>query len=71
MTLLSLSEWLASILTLLSVYKYGDGGKWGPYWGLASQVFWWYLCLGQGLYGLVPLNLAMLCVHVRNLWRLR
>lgn len=58
---------MASVLTIASVWQYGNKAIYGPYFGLVSQIFWWSMMFVDDLYGLLPLNVLMLLTHVRNL----
>ena len=64
-------ELLASLLTLVSMWAYGNKRPLGPFLGLAAQVPWWALMYLQDLWGLLPLNALMLLMHARNLWKWR
>jgi hypothetical protein len=61
----------ASMLTLVGVWCYGNKSKLGPILGLASQVPWNIIMIHGGLWGLIPVNTAMLVIHIRNLWKWR
>ena len=56
----------ASLITAASIYKMGDKTTLGPLLGSISQVPWWWFMVLEGLWGLLPLNILMLCIHVRN-----
>ena len=64
-------ELVASITTIAQMWLYGNKSVSGPVWGLVANVAWWALTFWSGLWGLVPINLAMLFISVRNLrkWR--
>lgn len=64
-------QFMASILTIASVWQYGNKTIYGPYLGLSSQIFWWSMMFVDGLYGLLPLNLLMLVTHIRNLKKMK
>lgn len=57
----------ASALTLSGSWFYGNKSLWGPGLGIAAQVPWWIIMVQGSLWGLLPVNLAMLVMHVRNL----
>ena len=72
MTALS-ARWLmcelaASALTLAGIYA-GSTTAAGASLYLASLVFWYALCFGKGLWGLLPLNVATTVLVGLNLWR--
>lgn len=62
---------MASLLTLSGQWLYGNKSPWGPWIGIASQVPWNIIMIQGGLWGLLPVNIAMLVIHTRNLikWR--
>ena len=62
---------LASLTTLASMWFYGSKHTLGPGLAVAGQVFWWIIMFQGALWGLLPLNIAMAIIHVRNLikWR--
>jgi hypothetical protein len=62
---------LASALTLTATYCYGNKSALGPWLGITSQVPWNIIMIHGGLWGLIPVNTAMLVIHIRNLikWR--
>lgn len=62
---------LASITTLISMWFYGSKSLYGPSLAIMGQVFWWIIMFQGKLWGLLPLNIAMAIMHVRNLikWR--
>lgn len=51
------------------MWVYGNKSKWGPVIGIAAQVPWWVIMVKGGLWGLLPVNGAMLVIHTRNLWK--
>lgn len=57
----------ASALTIAGTFYYGNKSKLGPWLGIAAQVPWWLIMTEGGLWGLLPVNLMMLVLHVRNL----
>lgn len=67
----TLIQLTASALTLFGMWQYGNKSKWGPAAGILAQVPWWIIMIDGSLWGLLPVNCAMLVVHVRNLlkWR--
>jgi hypothetical protein len=70
---LDLALWLqlgASLTTIAATWFTGNKSLRGPQLALVSQIFWWSLMITSGLWGLLPLNIVMLCMHVRtyNKW---
>lgn len=59
-------ETCASVLTLTGMYI-GSTTVHGASWYLASMVFWFWICLGKKMYGLLPLNLATVAITTMNL----
>jgi hypothetical protein len=61
----------ASALTIAGSWFYGNKSPLGPWLGLASQVPWNIIMISGGLWGLAPVNITLLVIHVRNLikWR--
>ena len=57
----------ASVTTLLQMWLYGNKSVSGPIWGLISNAFWWGVMIEAGLWGLLPFNVIMLGVNLRNL----
>jgi hypothetical protein len=56
----------ATVTTFLAMWRMGDRSLSGPLWGIASQVPWFALVFHDGLWGLLPINLAMAFIHTRN-----
>lgn len=56
----------ASITTLISMWFYGSKSLYGPRLAIMGQVFWWIIMFQGSLWGLLPLNIAMAIMHVRN-----
>lgn len=68
-TLLTLSFFIqlaASATTILSSWAYGNKSIKGPAIGLFSQIPWWTLMIYSDLWGLLPTNVFMTCIHARN-----
>lgn len=59
----------ASILSIAGMWAYGNKSMAGPWLGLAAQIPWNIIMVTGGLWGLLPVNLAMLVIHTRNLWK--
>jgi hypothetical protein len=62
-------QFAASVLTIISSWLYGSKRVWGPVLGVCAQVPWWTLMVHMDLWGLLPLNVTMLVIHVRNTWK--
>ena len=56
----------ASVMTIAGSWVYGNKRVAGPMIGLLSQVPWWALMFHEGLWGLFPVNFAMVVIHIRN-----
>lgn len=65
----TLIQLMASALSLVGMWAYGNKAKLGPALGLAAQVPWWIIMINGGLWGLIPINTAMCVIHIRNLWK--
>jgi len=59
----------ASALTIAGTYFYGNKTRAGPMLGIAAQLPWWLLMYEGSLWGLLPVNIMMLVLHARNLWK--
>jgi hypothetical protein len=64
-----ITQLLASGLTIVGMYLYGNKSKLGPVAGILAQVPWWIIMIDGSLWGLLPVNGAMLIIHARNLWK--
>ena len=64
----TLIQLAASVLSISGQWAYGNRSKWGPALGLAAQVPWWVIMIHGSLWGLIPINVSMAIVHIRNLW---
>lgn len=62
---------MASIVTIASVWQYGNNSIYGPYLGLFSQIFWWSMMYVDSLWGLLPINIILLIMHIRNLNKIK
>lgn len=56
-----------SILTLYGMKLAGDKNKRGWVVGLANQALWFASIVAFGMWGLLPLNVALVFVYSRNL----
>ena len=66
MTLHMIVQLAASATTIASSWAYGNKKPIGPFIGIASQVPWWTIMFMDGLWGLAPVNVMMLAIHIRN-----
>lgn len=57
----------ASIGTLCSMWQMGNKHVTGPIFGLLSQVAWFGMIWTNQLWGIVPITVAMVFIHARNL----
>lgn len=64
-----LTQLAASSLTIAGTYYYGNKSKLGPWIGIVSQVPWWLIMFTGSLWGLMPVNVMMFVLHVRNLMK--
>ena len=62
-------EIIASILAIVSVYKYGNKCTTAPCFGMLAQIYWTYFCYILGMYGLLILCVVMFAIHVRNYFK--
>lgn len=61
-------ELLASAFTLAGIYV-GTTSLVGAALYLVALAFWFALCVGKRLWGIMPLNIASTIVSGMNLWR--
>lgn len=63
--------WLMSALTILTMWLAGDRHRLAWWVGLANQALWLGYIIDRGEWGLLPMNLAMWAVCLRNAlkWR--
>ena len=66
-----LLELAASLAAITTVWIYGNRSRNAPIIGILGLVLWWWLTISQEMWGLIPLNVVMLFVHVRNYIRMR
>ena len=59
-------ELAASFAAILTVWIYGNRSRKAPIIGMFGQTLWWWLTISQSMWGLIPLNVVMLIIHVRN-----
>lgn len=58
----------ASVITLAGIH-FGSTTALGASLYLVALAFWFWLCFGQRLWGLMPLNLASTILSAANLWK--
>ena len=66
-----LLELAASLAAITTVWIYGNRSRNAPIIGILGLVLWWWLTISQEMWGLVPLNVVMLFVHIRNYIRMK
>ena len=59
-------ELAASFAAIITVWIYGNRSRKAPVVGMLGQILWWWLTISQSMWGLIPLNVVMLIIHVRN-----
>jgi len=64
-------ELFASFAAILTVWVYGNRSRKAPLIGMVGQMMWWWLTISQSMWGLIPLNVVMLIVHIRNYLRMK
>ena len=64
-------ELAASFAAITTVWIYGNRSRNAPIIGVLGQILWWWLTISQEMWGLVPLNVVMLFVHIRNYIRMK
>jgi hypothetical protein len=58
---------LASALTILSYWSYGQKSLWGPTWGLLSQIAMFVVIVRSDTFGLLVALTLITFVHIKNL----
>ena len=66
-----LLELAASFAAITTVWIYGNRSRNAPIIGILGLMLWWWLTISQEMWGLIPLNVVMLFVHIRNYIRMR
>lgn len=60
----------ASAMTVGSTWFYSTRSvRYGSICGLVSQIGWWGIMGVDGLWGLLPINVMMVALHTRALWK--
>lgn len=73
MTAPEIAAWVASAISLVSVYLYGNKHIAAPILGIIVFVPWMVVAVAGPviLWGLVPANFFYLAIHIRNLVKFR
>ena len=64
-------ELAASFAAILTVWIYGNRSRKAPVVGMLGQILWWWLTISQSMWGLIPLNVIMFIIHIRNYIRMK
>ena len=64
-------ELFASFAAILTVWVYGNRSRKAPLIGMVGQMMWWWLTISQSMWGLIPLNVVMFIIHIRNYIRMK
>ena len=64
-------ELAASFAAILTVRIYGNRSRKAPIVGMFGQILWWWLTISQSMWGLIPLNVIMFIIHIRNYIRMK
>ena len=64
-------ELAASFAAILTVWIYGNRSRKAPIVGMCGQILWWWLTISQSMWGLIPLNVVMFIIHIRNYRRMK
>ena len=59
-------DWVCSILTIIAFWLVGNKNKWGQVMFIFNQIAWWPLIYSTEQWGLIPLNIFMTIVSIRN-----
>ena len=59
-------DWIASVLIIIGTWMIGDKNKWGQIVVLIAQPFFWVVIYQTGAWGLIPTNLFMIFISIRN-----
>ena len=62
---------VASVMTMGSMWAYGNKSRWGAIIGIAAEVPWFFLIALHSMWGLIPLNVLTFIVHARNLRKMK
>ena len=64
-------ELAASFAAILTIWIYGNRSRKAPVVGMLGQILWWWLTISQSMWGLIPLNVIMFIIHIRNYIRMK
>ena len=64
-------ELAASFAAIITVWIYGNRSRKAPIVGMFGQILWWWLTISQSMWGLIPLNVVMFIIHIRNYRRMK
>ena len=64
-------ELAASFAAIITVWIYGNRSRKAPVVGMLGQILWWWLTISQSMWGLIPLNVIMFIIHIRNYIRMK
>ena len=64
-------ELAASFAAIITVWIYGNRSRKAPIVGMVGQMLWWWLTISQSMWGLIPLNVIMFIIHIRNYRRMK
>ena len=64
-------ELAASFAAIITVWIYGNRSRKAPIVGMVGQMLWWWLTISQSMWGLIPLNVVMFIIHIRNYIRMK
>lgn len=67
--LIETTAWILSATSLYCVYRQGNGGKWGWALGFINTLLWIGYTVATEQWGLVPLNIAMAIINLRNYFK--
>ena len=57
---------IASALTVITMWRYGDKDRRAPLWGLGAEAVWVVMVFVGGLWGLLPLWVITTTMQIRN-----
>jgi hypothetical protein len=59
--------WFLSGVGILFLWLMGNKSKWGPIIGLMNQLMWTIYAIGIKEWGLLPVTIIPVFIHIRNL----
>lgn len=66
MTIIEISAWILGVTSITVTYLQGNGGKMGWGFGFINTLLWVAYTIATKQWGLIPLNVVMAIIHVRN-----